>query len=194
MSYLLPIISFAFVMSITPGPNNIMLWASGANYGFQRTLPHMLGITIGFASLILCCGLGLGALFELFPAFQLFLKIAGSSYLLYLAYRIGTASFENKVGKQTPLSFWEAAGFQYANPKAWVMGLTLMSTFVLPGQSLNLSVITVTLVVMMVNFPCIAVWAAFGTVIGRFLSNKKVLLGFNLIMAALLVATIFLLF
>ena len=93
MVYLLPIISFAFVMSITPGPNNIMLWASGANYGFRRTVPHMLGINLGFGSLVLLCGLGLGVLFEAFPLFQTFLKVAGSLYLLYLAYRIATASF-----------------------------------------------------------------------------------------------------
>lgn len=194
MVYLLPIISFAFVMSITPGPNNIMLWASGANFGFRRTLPHMLGINLGFGSLVLLCGLGLGVLFESFPAFQTFLKIAGSLYLLYLAYRIATASFGAEAKARQPLSFWEAAGFQYANPKAWVMGLTLMSTFVLPEQPLVLSVLSITLIVMLVNLPCIGVWAVFGTAIGSFLTNKKVLLGFNLLMAALLVATIILLF
>ncbi len=194
MSYLLPIISFAFVMSITPGPNNIMLWASGANYGFKRTLPHMLGINIGFGSLILVCGLGLGVLFESFPLIQNVLKVIGAGYLLYLAYRIATATFEGKANDAKPFNFWEAAGFQYANPKAWVMALTLMSTFALPDQSVFLSVLLITLIVMLINFPCISVWAAFGTAIGRFLTNKKVLLGFNLLMAALLVATIVLLF
>ena len=171
-----------------------MLWASGANYGFKRTIPHMLGINIGFGSLVMLCGLGLGVLFETFPAFQTFLKLAGSLYLLYLAYRIATATFEGKASVPKPFNFWEAAGFQYANPKAWVFGLTLVSAFAVPEQPLILSVLSIALTVMLINFPCISVWAVFGTAIGRFLTNKSVLLWFNLLMAALLVGTIVLLF
>ncbi len=193
MTYLIPILSFAFVMSITPGPNNIMLWASGANYGLKRTLPHLFGVNIGFGSLILLCGLGLGVLFETFPFFQTFLTVAGSLYLLYLAYRIATASFGAEAQAAQPLGFWEAAGFQYANPKAWVMGLTVMSAFTVPQLSLVTKAVFVTLVVMMVNLPCIGVWAVFGTALGRFLTNKRALMAFNFVMAGLLVGTIALL-
>lgn len=178
-------------MSITPGPNNIMLWASGANYGVRRTLPHILGINLGFGSLVLLCGLGLGALFEAFPTVQTFLKIAGSLYLLYLAYRIATASFGGAASAGRPFTFWEAAGFQYANPKAWVMGLTVMSAFAFTGVPFAVKAVLITLVVMLVNLPCITVWAVFGTAIGRFLTNKRALLSFNLTMAALLVGTIY---
>jgi len=194
VTYLLPIISFAFVMSITPGPNNIMLWASGANYGLRRTVPHLLGVNIGFGSLILLCGLGLGVVFETFPLFQTFLKVAGSLYLLYLAYRIATASFGGEARAAKPFSFWEAAGFQYANPKAWVMALTVMSAFAVPQLSFIAKAFLITLVVMMVNLPCISVWALFGTAISRFLKRPKVLMSFNLLMAGLLVGTVFLLF
>ncbi len=180
-------------MSITPGPNNIMLSASGANFGLKKTLPHILGVNIGFGSLIFFCGLGLGIIFETFPIFRTFLKIVGSAYLLYLAYRIATASFGNEKKVKQPLNFWEAAGFQYANPKAWVMGLTLMSTSVVPQVSFVVSATIITLVVMIVNFPCITAWVVFGTAIGRFLTNRNALLVFNFVMAGLLVGTILLL-
>lgn len=167
-----------------------MLWASGANFGLKRTLPHMLGINCGFGSLLLLCGLGLGALFEAFPVVQLVLKVIGSVYLLYLAYRLTTASFKANNEDKRPLSFWEAAGFQYANPKAWVIGLTAMSTFALVEQSFALNAVLVTLIVMVVNLPCISVWALFGTAMGRFLSSPRRLRIFNGVMATLLVATV----
>ena len=182
--------SFAFVMSITPGPNNIMLSASGANYGLRRTIPHMLGVTIGFASLVFVCGLGLGAIFESFPVIQTVLKIVGSLYLLYLAYRIAKASFSDDKEVRKPFTFWEAAAFQYANPKAWVMALTTMSTLSIPHSSFVISAALTTLVVMLINLPSISVWVLFGQGIGQFLKNKRALIGFNLIMAALLVGTI----
>jgi threonine/homoserine/homoserine lactone efflux protein len=192
MSVLLPIATFTFVMSITPGPNNILLWASGANFGLRRTLPHLLGVNLGFASLLLLIGLGLGAVFEALPALQLALKIVGSLYLLYLAYRLATASFSGGGESGRPFTFLEAAGFQYANPKAWVFGLTLMSAFALPEGGLLLGVALATLVVMVVNLPCIGVWVLFGSAIGRFLRHPRALLVFNLAMAGLLVATILL--
>ena len=193
MSYLLPVISFAFVMSITPGPNNLMLWASGTNFGLRRTLPHIAGINIGFGSLVLVCGLGLGAVFEAYPAFQALLKAAGSLYLLYLAWRIFSASFRSSADARKPLSFWEAAGFQYANPKAWVMGITV-SAFAAPPLPFAVTALVIALVSVLVNLPCITVWALFGTALGSFLQHKRALLVFNSVMAALLVGTIFLLF
>lgn len=194
MTYLFSVVSFAFVMSITPGPNNIMLWASGANYGFRRTLPALLGVNIGFSSLIFLCGLGLGAVFETYPVLQSVLKVAGGIYLLYLAYRTATASFGGEADDRKPLGFLEAASFQYVNPKAWVMGLTVMSAFSIPQVHFVVSAVLITLVVTVINLPCISVWAAFGTVIGRFLTGRRARFSFNLVMAALLVATVALLF
>lgn len=194
MTYLIPIVSFAFVMSITPWPNNIMLWASGANYGFKRTLPHLLGVNLGFGSLIFLCSLGLGAVFEVVPILQTVLKVVGALYLLYLAYRTATASFQNVAGGQKPLSFLEAASFQYANPKAWVMGLTAVSAFVIPNMHFLGNAALITFVVAIVNLPCIGVWAIFGAMLGRFLTNRKARLVFNFVMAGLLVGTVVLLF
>lgn len=194
MTYLISLASFAFVMSITPGPNNIMLWASGANYGFKRTLPHLLGVNLGFSSLIFLCGLGLGAAFEAVPVLQTILKVVGTLYLLYLAYRIATASFRSGLVEQKPLSFLEAASFQYANPKAWVIGLTAMSAFVIPNMHFIGNAALITFIITVVNLPCISVWAVFGTFIGRFLTNRKTLLLFNFVMAGLLVGTVALLF
>ncbi len=186
----LALISFAFVMSITPGPNNIMLSASGANYGLRRTIPHMLGVSIGFASLIFFCGLGLGAVFEQFPLIQTILKVVGSLYLLYLAYRIAKASFSDDHEVRKPFTFWEAAAFQYANPKAWVMALTTMSTLSIPHPSFVISAALTTLIVIIVNLPSITVWVLFGQAIGKLLKHKRALIVFNLVMAALLVGTI----
>jgi len=150
----------------------------------------MLGVTLGFASLVFVCGLGLGAIFEQFPVIQNILKVVGSLYLLYLAYRIARASFSDNQNVRKPFTFLEAAAFQYANPKAWVMALTTMSTLSIPNPSFVISAALTTLVVMVINLPSITVWVLFGQAIGQFLKNKRALIIFNLVMAALLVGTI----
>ena len=105
---------FGFVASVTPGPNNVMLWASGLNYGFRRTIPHLAGINIGFVSLLLAVSFGLGALFQRWEWMGVALRIVGSIYLLYLAYRVATAGSAEKADTTKPFTFWEAAAFQYA--------------------------------------------------------------------------------
>lgn len=165
-----------------------------AHFATSLRRQPLLGVNLGFGSLILLCGLGLGVLFEAFPLFQTFLKLAGSLYLLYLAYRIATASLGGEARVAQPFNFWEAAGFQYVSPKAWVMALTVMSAFAVPQLSFIAKAFLITLLVMTVNLPCISAWALFGTAIGRFLTNRKVLMGFNFLMAGLLIATILLLF
>src|SRR5690349_4584797 len=116
---------YSFVTSVTPGPNNLMLLASGVNFGIIRTIPHILGIGSGFMTLLLAVGFGLGAVLTAFPVLHLALKIAGGAYLLYLAYRTAMSrSLKDGVAKARPMTFLEAAAFQWVNPKAWVMALT----------------------------------------------------------------------
>lgn len=192
MVTLLSLISFGVVMFVTPGPNNIMLWASGANFGLKRTLPHLFGVATGFGSLMLVTALGLGALFERFPIIQTSLKVLGSLYLLYLAYRLTVAKMRDSEQSARPVSFLEAVGFQYANPKVWVIALTAASTFVLV-ESFVLNAVLLALTLMVINLPCISVWAVFGSAMSQFLQNPRRMKVFNGVMAGLLVGTVVLL-
>ena len=135
---------FALVTSITPGPNNTMLLASGVNFGFNRTIPHMLGITCGFFSLVLAVGLGLGAMFQTYPLFYTILRYAGAAYLLYLAWKIAHSGpvSDSRAGNHAPISYWGAAAFQWVNPKAWIMAIGAISTYTpLQGYFFNVVVI-----------------------------------------------------
>lgn len=186
---LIPLAMFAFVGSITPGPNNVLLAASGANFGVRRTVPHMCGISIGFAGLVGAVGLGLGALFAAMPSLHIALKLAGAAYLVYLAWRIANATPSKAGGRGRPFSFLEAAGFQLANPKGWVLAITAVSAFTRPGQDYYLDLALVVAVFMVVNLPSIAVWTVFGAGIGRFLTSDTHRRAFNWTMAGLTVAT-----
>ncbi len=187
----LALMGYAFVTSITPGPNNLMLLASGVNFGFSRSIPHMLGIGIGFVVLLLAVGFGLGAILTAFPALHTALKVAGGAYLLYLARRIAaTRSIATKSGESSrPLSFLDAAAFQWVNPKAWVMAVTAMAVYA-DTQQPFLSVLAIAIVFGVVNLPCVSLWAGFGTALRGFLSNPVRLKWFNMAMGALLVATL----
>jgi threonine/homoserine/homoserine lactone efflux protein len=186
---LIPLAVFAFVGSITPGPNNVLLAASGANFGIRRTVPHMLGITSGFSVLVAGVGLGLGALFEAMPVLHLVLRMTGAAYLLYLAWRIANATPSKADGQGRPFSLIEAAGFQVANPKAWVLAITAVSAFTRPGEAYYFDLAVVIAVFAVVNLPCIAVWTAFGAAIGRFLKSDRHSRAFNWTMAGLTMAT-----
>ena len=185
------LVVFAFVSSITPGPNNLMLLASGVNFGFRRTIPHMLGIGIGFFSLLLGVGLGLGALLETVPVFYTALKFAGGSYMLYLAWKIATSRTigESKGGKSRPMSFSEAAAFQWVNPKAWVMAVTGVATYASPENYFT-SLLLVSIIYSIVNLPSVSSWAGFGMLMRNWLSDPKRLKWFNLSMALLLVVSL----
>ena len=178
---------FAFVSSITPGPNNIMLLASGVNFGFRRTIPHMLGIGAGFVVLLLAVGLGLGAVLTAFPALHTALKIAGGAYLLYLAWRVATSRTLAREGGEAarPMRFSEAAAFQWVNPKAWVMAVTAMAVYTSTEQPF-LSVVLVAAAFGLVNLPSVSTWAAFGTAMRGFLSDPVRLKWFNIAMGVLL--------
>ncbi|HEY5818401.1 MAG TPA: LysE family translocator [Mesorhizobium sp.] len=187
----LALLVYAFVTSVTPGPNNFMLLASGVNFGFTRTLPHMCGIGFGFFTLLLGVGFGLGALLTAFPQLHLALEIAGGVYLLYLAWKIASSRSMGKAGdaKARPMTFVEASLFQWVNPKAWVMAITAMAVYADP-VSPYWSVLMIGLVFALTNFPSVSVWAAFGVGLRGFLSDPTRLKWFNIGMGVLLAATL----
>jgi len=184
------LLGFAFVTTVTPGPNNLMLMASGANFGFRRTLPHMLGIVGGLSVMALLVGTGLMALFDALPALNLVLKVASVSYLLWLALKIATAApMAERDADSRPMTFLQAAAFQWVNPKAWAMCLSAITLYA-PDRTL-LSVAIVAGAFAVVCFPAISVWAWLGTVVRQWLSNATRLKVFNITMAALLVASLY---
>ncbi|MEM9105838.1 MAG: LysE family translocator [Pseudomonadota bacterium] len=186
----LALLVFALVSSITPGPNNFMLLTSGVNFGFWRTLPHMCGIAVGFGTLLLAVGFGLGALLQKWPALEIFLKIAGGAYLLYLAWKIaGSRTVTKTQDVARPITLFQAAAFQWVNPKAWMMAVTAMVLYTNPSSP-TLSVMLVALAFVLVNFPSVSVWAGFGTFMRQYLSDPTRLKRFNLTMAILLVASL----
>jgi threonine/homoserine/homoserine lactone efflux protein len=182
---------FSFVSSVTPGPNNFMLLASGVNFGFVRTIPHMLGIAAGFASLLLAVGFGLGALLTAYPELNLVLKVLGGAYLLYLAWRIAMsrALGQGTDGGAKPMTFPQAAAFQWVNPKAWVMAVTAMAIYTDP-QAPFLSVFLVALAFTLVNFPSVSVWAGFGVALRGFLADPARLKWFNIAMGLALAVSL----
>ncbi|MEZ5894583.1 MAG: LysE family translocator [Parvularculaceae bacterium] len=187
------LVAFAFVSSITPGPNNLMLMASGANFGVRRTIPHALGVGIGFTLMTLLVGLGLARIFDAFPPSYLILKIASVLYLLYLAWKIATAAPLKDKGEARaqpkPFTFLQAAAFQWVNPKAWAMALTAVSAYAVAGNFV-VSVVIVALVFGAVNLPTVSLWVVMGVQLRQFLSDVKRLRIFNIAMAVALVATV----
>jgi len=184
--------TFAFITSATPGPNNIMLTASGANFGFVRTLPHIAGIVAGVALLNLCIGLGLGALFLRFPLLQDVLKIVGSLYLIWLAIKLLGFSYADKRPdiEARPFSFMQALVFQAINPKAWVMVISANASFSLTGDAYWISVGLIILVFAIIGPPSVMIWAAFGQLIRQYLKQPSFLKSFNIVMASLTVGCV----
>ena len=182
---------FALVTTITPGPNNTMLLASGVNFGFRRTMPHLFGISIGVAILMLSVGFGLGAVFKRIPLLYTLLEAASVAYLMYLAWRIGTSGeVQANGGKPRPMTFIEAAAFQWINPKAWMMVLTAATTIRLSADY-GMNAAWMAVLFMLIGLPCISLWAAFGLGLRRFLSNPRALRLFNVTMAALLILSLY---
>ena len=190
---LLSLALFALVSSITPGPNNMMLLASGVNFGFTASIRHIVGITSGFLVMLLAIGLGLGRLFITYPSVHQFMKWAGMLYMLYLAWSIAHSAKPNDndtagVNRQ-PLGFWAAAAFQWVNPKAWVMAIGYFSTYVPAGGGAPYVVLTAVLFAV-VNLPSCSVWALMGQHLRQFLADDRYRRRFNWLMAGLLVASI----
>jgi threonine/homoserine/homoserine lactone efflux protein len=184
-----PFITYAFVMSITPGPNNVMLTASGATFGFRRTLPHLLGVVFGFVVQLLLVCAGLSALFSRWPALQTALSWAGAAYLVYLGVRMLRSSAANAQGKTRPVRFHEAALFQSLNPKAWVMSITCATLFLPQELGVFLRGAYMASVMEGVGIPCMAVWALFGSSLKDFLATPRPRMIFNVVMAVALAAT-----
>ena len=192
---MLPLLTFVLAMTITPGPNNIMITASGANFGFRRTIPHLMGIVIGFPVMTLAIGVGLGELFRTWPVVHTALKYVGTAYLLYLAYRIATAARGAAAqGRARPLTFLEAAAFQWANPKGWMMAVGAISAYTTVGGDPFLESLIIAVTFGVIAVPAVGVWALFGVAVGRLLRSDRALRLFNLAMAALLVASLALLY
>jgi threonine/homoserine/homoserine lactone efflux protein len=183
---------FAAVMFFTPGPNNIMLLSSGLTYGFRRTLPHVAGVTVGFAFMIGAVGLGLGAVFIAFPVLRTILKYAGIAYLLYLAAAIAmagpaTSGQENRRG---PMTFWGAAMFQWVNVKGWVMVIGTITAYAAIASFPWNIVIQVALSLLLGAVACSA-WALFGSALRPLLTSPKAVRTFNIVMALLLLGSLY---
>lgn len=183
------LVLFAFVGSVTPGPNNLMLMASGANFGVRRTLPHVAGIVLGFIVMVVLVGIGLVGIFEAHPASYEILRLFSIAYLTYLAWRIATATPGVDGAGGRPLNAFEAALFQWVNPKAWAMALTAITVYA-PAQSLA-AVAWIALILGLVNLPSIFVWVVLGSNLNRFLDRGTRLRAFNDTMALLLLATLY---
>lgn len=183
---------FALVSSITPGPNNLMLMASGTNFGFARTLPHMLGVSIGFVVMTVLIGLGLAQIFVRFPIAYTVLKVGSVAYLIYLAWKIATAAAPKADGTSTakPFSFLQACLFQWVNPKAWTMALMSVTAYV-PADHPLMGLLIVALVFGAINLPTVALWAFLGMQMRQFLQDPVKLRTFNILAALTLLASLY---
>ncbi len=185
------LVAFAFVSSITPGPNNIMLMSSGATYGFRLTLPHLMGVVCGFGAMVLLVGLGLASIFAAVPELHGIIRIVGAVYLLYLAYKIATSrNTLDKDATAQPITFAQAAMFQWVNPKAWTMIVGAITAYV-PKEDPFQNVVIVALIFTIVNLPCVTTWMAFGVGLRGVLKNPAALRAFNITMAILLVLSLY---
>lgn len=191
LSLLGPLALFALVSSITPGPNNVMLASSGLNFGFRRSVPHLLGVNLGFTLMIFLVGVGLGSVFQQTPALYTVLKYAGAAYLLYLAWKIANSGpLDEGEARGKPFTFLQAAAFQWVNPKAWVMAVGVVATYT-PQNGFFANLVIATLVCGIVNLPSIGIWVTFGTALRRVLHRPAAIRAFNVSMALLLVASLY---
>ena len=190
-SLLTGLVLFCFVSSITPGPNNLMLMATGANFGARRAAPHASGIVLGFTFMIVAIGLGVAQLFQIYPLAHQLLGVVSVIYLIYLAYKTATArtNLDSPEPTGKPITFWQAAAFQWVNPKAWTMALAAVTVYA-PQPVTYQEVIVVAAIFGAINLPCISVWLMLGVKMRRFLTTPARLRGFNWTMAGLLILSL----
>lgn len=184
------IIIFSAIVSLTPGPNNLMLAASAANFGFLRTVPHICGVVCGFTFMVLATGFGLGGLIKAFPAFHNIMRIFSILFLLYLSWRIAMAGKTSDQTSDRPLSFFAAALFQLINPKGLSFLVSIMAVHISAGSSILPQVLPFAIMLPSLTILSTVSWSLFGTMIGRLLANERSLRIFNMFMAALLVVCI----
>jgi threonine/homoserine/homoserine lactone efflux protein len=199
---LLALSVFAAVSSGTPGPNNLMILTSGVNFGMKRSIPHLMGITLGFCFMIFCVGMGLQTMFSVVPQLEMILRYVGTVYLLWLAWKIANSgpissgSGDAKSSDAKPMGFWAATAFQWVNPKAWFMAISAITTYASTAASAEVGsklvqVLLVVLVFGIINLPLVACWGWFGSAMRRFLQDPKNLKIFNVTMAVLLIASLY---
>ena len=190
---------FMLVSSITPGPNNTMLMASGVHFGYRRTLAHLMGVQLGFGFMLIAVGLGLHTVLSQFPAFYDVVRFAGAAYMVWMAWSLASArpQFQEQAAieqsaqnEHKPLGFWGAVLFQWVNPKAWVMAVTIMSAYVPPGAGL-LQIAPLGLMFAVLGFPCSSVWVGFGSALRSYLQEAFRMRVFNCTMAAALLLSLY---
>ena len=189
----LPLITFIIATAGTPGPNNTMIFSSGASYGFRRSIPHVAGINTGFPLMVVAVGLGIGSMLERFPTVYSVLRVIAACYLVYLAYRIATAPVTKnpQVLRGRPLSFIRAALFQWVNPKTWVMAVGVVAAFAhASGSAYVVEVLVIALVFLIFGTPCTTAWLLAGMSLSRIFSKPLHLRVLNVALALLLVASL----
>jgi threonine/homoserine/homoserine lactone efflux protein len=190
MQELIGLVGFSAVSAGTPGPNNVLLWASGASFGFRRTIPHVIGTAIGIGAMTLAAAAGVGALVSTLPGLTLAMKLGGSAYLLYLAYRIARGGSAEQASLARPLGLLQAAAFQLVNPKGWIFALGAITTFRPTDLPVATGSVLVVLVMIIVILPCAAAWALGGGLLSRFLAGERNGRIVSLVLAALVAATV----
>jgi threonine/homoserine/homoserine lactone efflux protein len=189
-SMLLSLVGFSVAMYITPGPNNVMVAASAASYGVRATVPHMLGIAIGFSCMLALVCAGLGAALVNFPLLLPLFRWGGAAWLLWLAWQIATAPPPGEGGRGRLLGFMGAVGFQWINPKAWLIAVGAAGEYLSPDQPIIVQLARIFLIFLAVGMPCLMVWALLGSGAGRLLRSPAQLRAFNVAMAVLLVLSV----
>ncbi|WP_127957256.1 LysE family translocator [Serratia microhaemolytica] len=195
LSLFISLLGFLWVAAITPGPNNMLLTTSAAHFGFIRSGWLMIGIMLGMQSILLLVALGIGGLLLLYPMLHLFLKIAGSLYLLWLAWKVATASYQTLQAGNTPrqpMRCYQGWLLQFLNPKAWLMALGAVSSFTLPGEAYLSSIVAIAVAMLLVNLVAGMIWLAFGSLIGRLLASRRAWRVFNLTMGLLTAVSVLL--
>jgi threonine/homoserine/homoserine lactone efflux protein len=185
---------FAVVTSITPGPNNVMLTATGANVGVRRGLPHVLGVSLGFALMVFLVAAGAGAAFIENPSVMWWLRLVGIAVLLWLAWKIATAGRAGAERRERPIGFFEAVAFQWVNPKAWLICASAVGSFLDANESALIQAALFGMIFVVAGMPCMFVWLGFGAAMQRFLRTDSALRAFNITMALVLAATALVMF
>lgn len=188
---LVAFVLFAIAMSVTPGPNNIMVAAGAASNGLRATMPHMLGISVGFGAMVLIVGLGLAGPLAAAPAVHAILRLVGGAWMIWIAWKmVATPPTTAATGRVAPMGFGAAALFQWVNPKAWVISVVATATYTTPGHGLAQQVLLLAAVFIVLSMPCLLLWSLLGAGAGRLLRSPGQLRAFNAVMAGLLVLSI----
>ena len=190
MNELAALLGFAFAGTVSPGPNNTVLWASGMTFGFRRTIAHILGTALGMGTLVLGVAAGIGALLDAVPVAELLLKLVGSAYLLWMAVQVAAGGGIGRTEVSHPLSLWQGAVFQWVNPKAWIFTIAAVGTFLPPALPRPVAALLLTGTLMVVVVGSSSIWAAGGAALGRVVENEGTRRAVSIALASLLVASV----